>query len=167
MPQRWSVDSTQGCLLRAGWGDLWDNRTRIKEIWEAGLRSSGTHAGGVKLMGHGSGFTTVLKATSQTPSLDPYASWPTPIHQPIGIVTTTLLVVRSEKLSKDLPLHSGSSHTLTRRRQNCDPWFSLELLRWLGDNAVLRALLHLLTHREPQTLSFNWDFTGPQSPRDR
>lgn len=48
------------------------SRQRVNEVWEATLCLSGTDGNEehVKLMRNGSGFTTVIKATSQTPSED-------------------------------------------------------------------------------------------------
>lgn len=52
-------------------GEVWDNRQRVNEVWEATLHLSGTNVNEkqLKLMRNESGFTTVFKATFQTPSV--------------------------------------------------------------------------------------------------
>lgn len=48
------------------------NRQHVNEVWEAMLHLTGTDVDEeyVKLIRNGSGLTTTLKATSQTPSVD-------------------------------------------------------------------------------------------------
>lgn len=52
--------------------EMTGNRQCVNEVWKATLRLSGTDVDveDVKLMRNGSGFTTVFKARSQTPSKD-------------------------------------------------------------------------------------------------
>ena len=169
MPQRRSVDSTQGCLLRALRRDLWDDRQQTTCQWS--LRSNAsltryrcqwrTCQADEKWIR----FQYCVQSNIPNPQQRPYASWRTQIHQPICIVTTMLLVTRSEKLRKDVLRAKDAFLTLVAHI-----WWQgggkivigdFHRLGWPEDNTVLTALLHLPTHTRATNAQLQLRFHQP------
>lgn len=127
------------------------NRQHVNGVWEALLPSAGTSVDEeqVKMMKNGSAFSTMFKDTSQAPREGfvqlPHTNPPAQLHWKHHALDP-------EQFSKDPALglrcflNITSTHRVTRKGKNCDQWHSLESIGWPEDNAVLPALLHLLTH---------------------